>query len=103
MDPDCLIAREDVVRPKRDPEPYQLVAARLGILPLELVAIEDSGSGMTSARSAGIPILAGAHGEPGQHIPGVHVICGLSELASNASLENPLLKEDRKIPNSSDD
>lgn len=47
------ISGDDVQRGKPDPEPYLLTAARLGVQPHECLVIEDSQSGITSAKTAG--------------------------------------------------
>jgi beta-phosphoglucomutase-like phosphatase (HAD superfamily) len=49
---------EDVVHGKPDPEPYVLTAKKLGLQPFECVAIEDSSSGLQSAKSAGCHCIA---------------------------------------------
>lgn len=49
-----VVTRSDVERPKPDPEPYLLAAARLGVDPASAVAVEDSYAGVRSATAAGI-------------------------------------------------
>jgi HAD superfamily hydrolase (TIGR01509 family) len=51
---DVVITRNDVEHPKPHPEPYLLVAARLGVDPANAVAVEDSYAGVRSALAAGI-------------------------------------------------
>lgn len=51
---DQIVTRNDVERPKPDPEPYLLAAYRLGVAPGDAVAVEDSYAGVQSATSAGI-------------------------------------------------
>lgn len=48
-----VISREDVTRPKPDPEPYRLGLDRLGAAGTRALAIEDSVSGAISALAAG--------------------------------------------------
>lgn len=48
---------EDVSRPKPDPEPYLLALKRMGLAPHMAIAIEDSFSGVSSARAAQIHTL----------------------------------------------
>ena len=48
------LCAEDVRRRKPDPEPYALAARRLGLPPERCWAVEDSPSGVASARAAGI-------------------------------------------------
>lgn len=51
------ICGEDVRSMKPDPEAYLLALERLGLGPLEAVAIEDSPGGVGSAREAGVPVV----------------------------------------------
>lgn len=48
------ISRDDVVVGKPDPTPYLEACRRLDCVPVELIAIEDSQSGLQSARAAGL-------------------------------------------------
>jgi HAD superfamily hydrolase (TIGR01509 family) len=52
------ICGDEVTRPKPNPDPYQLAAARLGVEPARSVAIEDSELGVASAEAAGCVVLA---------------------------------------------
>ncbi|MCA5893529.1 HAD family phosphatase [Isoptericola sp. NEAU-Y5] len=52
-----VVTGDEVTRGKPDPEPYLLAAARLGVDPAACVAIEDSPTGIASARAAGVPTL----------------------------------------------
>lgn len=49
-----IVTRDDVVNPKPDPEPYLLAASRLGIDPVDCLAIEDSHTGVRAAHAAGM-------------------------------------------------
>lgn len=49
----ATVTRADVRYPKPDPEPYLLAAARLGHAPQDILAIEDSPTGLLSAHDAG--------------------------------------------------
>jgi HAD superfamily hydrolase (TIGR01509 family) len=51
---DVVVTRSDVMHPKPHPEPYLLAAARLGLDPKDVVAVEDSYAGVQSATAAGI-------------------------------------------------
>lgn len=53
-----IVAREDVRKPKPDPEPYLVAAARLGVEPHRCVALEDSPNGVSSAHAAGCHVVA---------------------------------------------
>jgi HAD superfamily hydrolase (TIGR01509 family) len=48
---------DDVTVGKPDPEPYLAACRRLGLAPAKVVAVEDSRSGVTSARSAGLHVV----------------------------------------------
>lgn len=48
------ISLNDVVAGKPDPAPYTLAASQLGMAPTRLLAIEDSLTGLRSARGAGL-------------------------------------------------
>lgn len=50
---DVTLSRDDVARPKPDPEIYLKAAARLGVRPQQLLVVEDSEYGVRSARAAG--------------------------------------------------
>ena len=60
-----ILAREDVGRHKPDPEIYATVAARFGIDSVNLLVLEDTPTGLASAKSAG----AFAVGVPHDHSP----------------------------------
>ncbi len=49
-----VIAAEDVVRPKPDPQSYALALKQLGVVPRQAVALEDSPTGLVSATKAGV-------------------------------------------------
>lgn len=50
---DVVVTAEDVARPKPDPEPYRVTAARLGLAPAACLVVEDSVNGVRSAAGAG--------------------------------------------------
>jgi HAD superfamily hydrolase (TIGR01509 family) len=54
---DAISAAEMVEHTKPDPAPYVLAASKLGLLPEECVAIEDSVNGITSALRAGTYVV----------------------------------------------
>lgn len=55
--PRLLIGAEDVVRGKPDPEPYLLVARRLGLAPADCLVFEDAPAGIRSALQAGCQVV----------------------------------------------
>lgn len=54
---DAIVAGDEVVRNKPDPEPYLTAAAHLDVPIGDCVAIEDSPAGLASARSAGAVVV----------------------------------------------
>ena len=52
------ISLDDVANGKPNPEPYAQAAARLGVAPSRLLAVEDSWTGLASARGAGLRTAA---------------------------------------------
>jgi len=55
---DAVVCGDEVEHQKPDPEPYARAAALLGQDPRDCVAIEDSPTGILSARSAGCAVIA---------------------------------------------
>jgi putative hydrolase of the HAD superfamily len=55
---DAVVTREEVERPKPDPEIYLLLARRLGVPPERCLAVEDSLPGVQSALAAGMACVA---------------------------------------------
>lgn len=53
-----IVAAEDVVASKPDPEPYRRGIEILGFAPETIVAIEDSVGGIASAKGAGLKVIA---------------------------------------------
>ncbi len=51
---ETVVTRDDVQRPKPDPEPYLLAAERLQAAPGDCLAIEDSHTGVRAAHAAGM-------------------------------------------------
>lgn len=54
----ATVSADDVVRTKPHPDPYLAGARALGVDPARCVALEDSATGATSARSAGCVTVA---------------------------------------------
>jgi len=69
---DVVVTRDEVTRPKPDPEIYQVCAARLGVPPSACLVIEDSQPGVVAAIAAGSACVAvasdltraGLHAQP---------------------------------------
>jgi len=58
---DCLafsISFNDVMHGKPDPEPYALAVRRLNLPPARIWAVEDSATGLASAKAAGLGTIA---------------------------------------------
>ncbi len=53
---DVILTRNDVSRPKPDPEIYLMACRRLGVRPAECLAIEDSPAGVRAAGIATVPV-----------------------------------------------
>ncbi|WP_328616895.1 HAD family phosphatase [Amycolatopsis sp. NBC_00355] len=56
-----IVTGDDVAHGKPAPDPYLLAAHRLGVPPHRCLAVEDSGSGIRSAHTAGMTVLAIPH------------------------------------------
>jgi HAD superfamily hydrolase (TIGR01509 family) len=54
---DDLIAAEDVVRGKPDPEPYTTALRRTGLAVGEVIVVEDADSGIDAALAAGLDVV----------------------------------------------
>ncbi len=70
---DVVVCGDEVDRPKPDPQPYAVAAQRLGVLPRNSVAIEDSPTGILSARSAGCAVIAVPNEVPLSEVDGLVV------------------------------
>ena len=55
---EIVVTRDDVERPKPDPEPYRTAAERLGLEPTQCAAFEDASAGVRSAKAAGMLVVA---------------------------------------------
>ena len=55
---DLVLTREDVQKPKPDPEVYLLAAKRFELPPEELLVVEDSANGVRAAVAAGTNVIA---------------------------------------------
>ena len=84
---DCFCATassEEVARGKPAPDVYLEIARRLGVEPARCVAVEDSHSGILSAKAAGMRCVAipNAHYPPGDAVAEADAVVGsLHELA----------------------
>ena len=55
---DAIVTSDDVEHAKPAPDIYLLVCRRLGVDPAQAVALEDSASGVTAAKAAGLACIA---------------------------------------------
>ncbi|MBD2794388.1 HAD-IA family hydrolase [Xenorhabdus sp. 42] len=63
--PETMITSEDISHGKPDPEPYLKAAGILGVQPSECLVFEDADSGIQSALSAGMRVIAiGENSQP---------------------------------------
>jgi beta-phosphoglucomutase-like phosphatase (HAD superfamily) len=69
-----------VTRTKPHPEPYLTAEARLGAAPADCVVVEDTPTGVASARAAGCQVVAVPSVAPIEPAPGVTVLRSLEEL-----------------------
>ena len=69
-----VVTGDEVKHPKPSPDSYLLAAQRLDIAPQCCVAIEDSISGVRSARQAGMTVLAVTNSLPAERLTGAHQI-----------------------------
>jgi beta-phosphoglucomutase-like phosphatase (HAD superfamily) len=70
----AVLCGEDTERKKPDPEVYQLALRRLGLVPAQALAIEDSLPGLRAAQAAGVPLLL----RPSVYFPADHLPEGVS-------------------------
>jgi beta-phosphoglucomutase len=61
---DTVVGKEDVKEVKPAPEAYELALKKLRITAKSAIAIEDSPSGVASARAAGLRVIAVGHRHP---------------------------------------
>ncbi|MDP3734123.1 MAG: HAD family phosphatase, partial [Nanoarchaeota archaeon] len=64
-----LVITGDVVKNKKPhPEPYLVTAQKLGFSPVEVIVIENSPSGVTSAKAAAMKTIAVTHTYPHEEL-----------------------------------
>jgi len=69
-----IVTGDDVEHSKPKPDSYLLAAERLRVAPKHCVAIEDSSSGVQSARAAGMTVLAVTNSLPAERLKAAHQI-----------------------------
>jgi HAD superfamily hydrolase (TIGR01509 family) len=75
------LAGDEVARTKPHPELYLTAAARLGAAPADCVVVEDTPTGVASARAAGCRVIAVPTIAPIEPQRGVTIVCSLEELS----------------------
>ncbi len=68
----AIVTCDDVPRNKPHPDPYIEAARRLGVAPQRAIAIEDSPTGIESARAAGLYVIGVAHSFPRERLSHAH-------------------------------
>ncbi|UCF97582.1 MAG: HAD family phosphatase [Spirochaetaceae bacterium] len=69
-----IVTSDDVKQAKPEPDSYLLAAERLGVPPVRCAAIEDSATGVQSARKAGLTVLAVTTSLPAEKLGAAHQI-----------------------------
>lgn len=82
----AVVTADDVARTKPDPEPYLLAATRLAVAPAHCTAIEDTPTGVRSARSAGLRVVGVCHTVAAERLAEAHVIVPGTETLTIAAL-----------------
>jgi sugar-phosphatase len=89
--PEHLVTADDVTKGKPSPEPYLSGAALLGFSARDCIVIEDAPAGITSARTAGMQVIAVPTTYPAKHLSNATVIApsllGLSVQVLGHSLQ----------------
>lgn len=67
-----VVTADDVARAKPAPDGYLLAASCLGLAPASCTAIEDTPTGVQSARDAGMRVIAVCHTCPADALVGAH-------------------------------
>jgi HAD superfamily hydrolase (TIGR01509 family) len=70
---DAIVSAEEVEHPKPAPDVYLEAAARLGADPAACVALEDSATGVTAARAAGMTVV-GVPSFPGLDLSAANLV-----------------------------
>ena len=77
-----VVAKEDVKATKPDPEAYRLALAKLGLSAGDVVALEDSATGLAAARGAGVRVVAVGHRKAkGEWAGDSDYVAGFSDLS----------------------
>ncbi|MGX1094641.1 sugar-phosphatase [Streptomyces albogriseolus] len=88
--PKTLVAADDIIRGKPDPEPYLLAARMLGVAPADCVVFEDAPAGLQAGRAAGMTTVALATTHRAEELTAdlvVKDLSALSALVTDAEIE----------------
>ncbi|QDO90367.1 HAD family phosphatase [Ornithinimicrobium ciconiae] len=77
----AVVTGDQVEHGKPAPDPYLLAAARLGVDPVDCVAVEDSPTGVQSATAAGVPTIGVPHVVPIPEVPGMVTVPSLAGMS----------------------
>lgn len=77
---DVVVTADEVKRSKPDPESYALAVKRLGIEANQGVAIEDTPTGLVSAKAAGLRTLGVGHTHAAAKLEADHVVDALADV-----------------------
>ena len=81
---DAVVSSDDVAHHKPAPDLYLLVCERLGVEPAETLALEDTASGIASAKAAGLTCIAVPQFAETDVSAADRVIASLEELLAEA-------------------
>lgn len=93
---EIVVSADDIVHGKPHPEIYATAAWRLGVAPTACLAIEDSLAGVTSARSAGLGVIAVASTHKREELSSADTV--VDNLRDVPSAVGTLLKARRERP-----
>ncbi|MEV0503985.1 MFS transporter [Streptomyces spectabilis] len=91
-EPDLMITAEDSARGKPAPDPYLLAAERLGLDPARCLAVEDSATGLASARAAGCTTLGLTHDDAPDSLTADLLATDLSRLSFRTGADGVVLR-----------
>lgn len=91
--PRHMITADDVIHGKPSPEPFLKGAALLGFTPADCLVFEDTPAGISSARSAGMKVIALQTTYPAEQLQDAHAIIGnLADVKATVCDENVSLE-----------
>ena len=77
---DAIVSAEEVPRPKPAPDIYLEACRRLGVEPSAAIGLEDSASGISAAKAAGLTVIAVPQWAVVDTSAADHVVTSLEEL-----------------------